>query len=794
MRTLRPGELRATCDAATLPFESTAELPPIESIIGQDRAVRATTFGIAMHRAGYNLFVLGPTATGKATTMRRVLSRRVRDEATASDWCYVHNFKDPYRPIAVPLPAGRGIELRTQMIQLAAESKVRVPEAFGSEEFERQKGNINDDLEKGRRAELDRLREFARPKGITILPTPHGIAVAPAPEDEPLKPEQFMSLPVETREKLAAAGKVVEERADATIRAVRALEREARHEHERIVRELAAGVIHRLVQEVGERFAGLEGVRHYLDQVEEDLIGHAESFRQLSDGEPTMPFQPPADAFLERYRVNVLVDRSGTEGAPLVVEENPTYSNLVGRIEHRFQMGTMLADFTLIKPGALHMANGGYLMLEANEVLRNLQAWDALKNALKSQSIRISEPMEEFRLNTAGLAPEPIPLSLKVVLVGNPRLYYLLYELDEDFRELFKVKVDFDTSLPRTAEFELLYARFIGTVCQEESWRPFAPTGVAQLIEHGSRVVSHQERLTSKLGELRDLIRESAFSAEQREHPLVTDEDVRHAIAERIHRSNLIEEQVGRAFAEGTLLIATEGEAVGQLNGIAVLAVGDHAFGRPSRITARVYAGEPGVIDIEREAKLGGRTHSKGVMILTGFLAGRYAREQPLALAASIAFEQHYEEIDGDSASSAELYALLSALSGLPLSQSLAVTGAVSQHGEIQPVGGVNEKIEGFFDLCKARGLSGTQGVLIPATNVRHLMLRDDVVDAVRAGHFHIHAISTVDEGLTVLSGRPAGERAEDGHFPEGTFNAAVEHALAAGLERLKQLHGNRGT
>jgi lon-related putative ATP-dependent protease len=487
--------------------------------------------------------------------------------------------------------------------------------------------------------------------------------------------------------------------------------------------------------------------------------------------------------------VNVLVDRAEARGAPVVVEENPTHGNLVGRIDHHAHLGTLLTDFTLVRAGALHRANGGYLILEAADLLASFRAWPALKKCLKSRTIRIEEPLEELRpVTTASLAPEPIPLDVKVVLIGSPLVYYLLYALDEDFGELFKVKVDFDDSLPRTREVEQLYARFVGAACREEGLPAFAPDGVAQLVEHAARLVPHQARLTARLGELLDLVREAAFSAGQQGRALVGADDVRHAIAEKTYRANLVDERIGRLIAEGTLLVDTDGEAVGQVNGISVVALGDHAFGRPARITARTFTGKPGVLDIEREAKLGGRVHSKGVMILAGFLAGRYARERPLALSASIALEQHYEEVDGDSASAAELYALLSSLAGIPLAQGLAITGSVDQRGEIQAVGGINEKIEGFFDVCRARGLTGRQGVVIPEANVAHLMLREDVVDAVRAGTFHVHAVATVDEGLALLSGQDAGTAGRDGRFPPGTFNAAVEQALEANAARLRAL------
>jgi lon-related putative ATP-dependent protease len=788
-RRLQAVELRRPCDPAGLGFGTTEELPPLDGMIGQDRALAATMFGIAMRHPGYNLFVLGLPATGKTRTMRRLLARAAEAEAAAPDYCYVHNFADPYRPAALILPAGRGCELRQEMARFVQDCKARLPKAFEGEAFERRRSQILEDLARRQGEQVEHLEEAARAAGFALVRTPGALTVAPAPYGRPLSAEDFAAMPESARERIAEAARPLEEQLEATLRQLRQLEREARQAHEKLVGEVAAAVTRELVRELRERFAGLAPVQGYLDAVEADLVAHAEELRAQEGDKPVLPFLPSPQAFLDRYRVNVLVDRSGARGAPVVFEENPTHGNLLGRIEHRAHFGALVTDFTQVKPGALHVANGGYLILDAGDVLRNYLVWEALKKALKARSIRIQEPLEEFRLVTAAtLAPEPIPLSVKVVLIGSPVIYYLLHALDEDFRELFKVKVDFDDSLPRTPDTEKLYARFVGSACREDRLRPFTAGGVARLIEHSGRLVAHQERLSSRLGELLDLVREASVWAEQRGHDAVAAEDVSHAIAQQVHRANLLEERMGRMIAEGTLLIATGGEAVGQINGISVVMAGDHAFGRPSRITVRTYSGQPGVVDIEREAKLGGRLHAKGVMILTGFLAGRYARQRPLALSASIAFEQQYEEIEGDSASSAELYALLSSLSGVPLRQSLAVTGSVNQQGEIQPVGGVNEKIEGFFDVCRARGLTGDQGVVVPAANARHLMLREDVVQAVEEGRFHVWMVGTVDEGLEVLTGRPAGQRGPDGSFPEDSVNAAVERALAQNVASLRQL------
>jgi predicted ATP-dependent protease len=788
-RRLACSELRAVCDPATLPFRSTAELPAVDGLIGQERAASATAFGVGMRHAGYNLFVLGPARTGKTSSMKRVLARAAEREPVPPDYCYVHNFADPYRPTALEVPAGRGRGLREKMRRLAAECKTRLPRAFESEEFEQQKSRILEDMSRRQHEEMARLEEVARAHKFAVLRTPAGMALAPAPQGEPLSGSEYAALPESVKEEMQRGSSAVEQQMETSLRRIRQLEREARDAHERLVHEVAAAAVHPLFQEIREEFTGLPDVERYLAEVEQDLVAHAEEFRDAADAKPSLPFVLPPGRFLDRYEINVLVDRHGLAGAPVVLEPNPTYGNLMGRTEHRAHFGTLVTDFSLIRAGALHRANGGYLILDALDVLRHPLVWDALKKALKTRSIRIEDPLEEWRLaSSAGLAPQPIPLAVKVVLIGSPILYYLLSALDEDFHELFKVKVDFDDSLPRTAEFEMLYARFVGSVSREEGLLPFSSDGAARLIEHCSRLIADQRRLTSRLGDVLDLVRESAFWAGQRGHAQVGADDVDHSIAQKTYRANLLEERTRRIITEGTLLIDTEGRAVGQVNGISVLALGDHAFGRPSRITARTYAGEPGVVDIEREAKLGGPIHSKGVMILGGYVAGRYARERPLALSASIAFEQQYEEVEGDSASSAELYALLSSLTGIPLDQAIAVTGSVNQRGEIQPIGGVNEKVEGFFDVCRARGLTGRQGVLIPEANARHLMLRPDVVEAVRAERFHVYTITTVDEGLALLTGREAGERGADGRFPDGSVNAAVESALAANVERLKEM------
>ncbi|HSB40904.1 MAG TPA: ATP-binding protein, partial [Methylomirabilota bacterium] len=587
-RRLEPGELRAVCDPATLPFRSTAELPPVDGLIGQERAATATAFGVGMRHAGYNLFVLGPARTGKTSSMKRVLARAAEREPVPPDYCYVHNFADPYRPTALEVPAGRGRELRERMRGLAEECRTRLPRAFESEEFERQKSRILEELGRRQQQEMSRLEDVARAHKFAVLRTPAGMALAPAPLGEPLSAAEYAALPEAVKQQMQLGSAAVEQEMDAALRQIRQLEREARDAHERLVREVAAAAVRPLFQELREEFSGLPDVERYLAAVEQDLVAHAEELRGGAEAKPALPFLPPPGRFLDRYEVNVLVDRQGLTGAPVVLEPNPTYGNLLGRTEHRAHFGTLVTDFTLIRAGALHRANGGYLVLEAIDVLRHPLVWDALKKALKTRSIRVEDPLEEWRLaSSAGLAPEPIPLSVKVVLIGSPILYYLLSALDEDFHELFKVKVDFEDSLPRTSEFELLYARFVGNVCREEGLLPFSADGVARLIEHCGRLIADRGRLTSRLGDVLDLVRESAFWAGQLGHALVGADDVDHSIAQKTYRANLLEERTRRIITEGTLLIDTDGRAVGQVNGISVLALGDHVFGRPARITAR---------------------------------------------------------------------------------------------------------------------------------------------------------------------------------------------------------------
>ncbi len=775
---LSPTQLRRTCNPEQFPFETTAELPVTPEIIGQPRATRAIEFGLDMEGPGYNIFVVGPGGTGRATVIQRFLAQQAARKPTPDDWVYVHNFRQPRSPRAIRLPAGTGARFRDDMAALVAELRRTIPQAFEAETYQEARRQIEQKYQNAQEELLKGLDAQARQRSFAVMRTPSGLALVPVRDGRPLPPEAFQALPDEEKERFAAQYAELERFAEETLQRLRDNEREAQQALRNLDREAVAFVVGRAVDDLKARYAEHEEVAEYLEEVRSDIIARADDFKQTEppSGEPSAP---PISPF-HRYLVNLFVDNRDQQGAPVIVESNPILPNLMGRAEYEIRMGVPVTDFTLLRPGALHRANGGYLVLQARDVLSDPMAWQALKRALSEGAIRI-EDRSAAMVSVVGLDPEPIPLDVKVVLMGSPYLYYLLYALDEEFRELFKVKADFSTEMDRTPENEYLYALFIRARCEEECLRPFDRTAVARVVEYGSWLAEDQNRLSIRFREVTDLLREADYWAGKAGREVVTGEDVERAIAERTYRANRVEEEIRRVITEGTLRIETEGAVVGQVNGLSVHAVGDHIFGRPTRITARAYVGRSGVVDIQREVKLSGPTHGKGVLTMAAYLGGQYATDQPLTLSASLSFEQTYDEVHGDSASLAELYALLSVLADVPIRQGIAVTGSVDQQGRVQPVGGVNHKIEGFFRVCRERGLTGDQGVIIPSANVRNLMLDPEVVQAVAEGKFHIYPITTVDEGIELLTGIPAGTRDESGQFPEGTLHARV-------LARLKEL------
>ena len=781
---LKPEKLYGICDQQQFSFQTTDELESLTEIVGQPRVVGAVEFGIGIRQQGYNLFVSGPTGIGKRWTVRHLLQQRAASEPKPSDWCYVNNFAEPARPLALALPPGQGVALRQDVERLVQELRSTIPAVFESEEYRARKQAIEIETKSQQARFFEDLAKQAQGKGIGIARTPAGFVFAPLKNNEVIPPEQFAALPEEERKNLEAAMTAVQEQLQAVTHQVLQLEKDGREKLKALTHDVTIFAVGHLIENLREKYASLAQVVAYLNAFQQDVIENVDQFltppeanlanwmgasRSLQDGPP----------FLRRYRINLVVDHSATEGAPFVYEDHPTYQNLIGQTEYVAQLGALSTDFNLIRGGALHRANGGYLMLDAYKVLAQPYAWDGLKRALQSSQIRI-EPLGQALglISTASLEPQTIPLQIKVVLVGDRALYYLLSQYDPEFNALFKVAADFDDQMERSPENHLLFARMIASIARSEKLLPLDRSAVARTIEQSARLAGDAERLSHQRMALVDLLRESDYWARQAGNTTVTACAVQKAIDAQIHRASRVHERVLEEIQRGTLLISTSGAKVGQVNGLSVVQLGHFAFGQPNRITARVRLGKGEVIDIEREVQLGGPIHSKGVLILSSFLGARYSADRPLSLHASLVFEQSYGGVEGDSASSAELYSLLSALAGVPIRQSIAVTGSVNQYGEVQPIGGVNEKIEGFFDACKAKGFTGDEGVAIPASNVKHLMLRHDIVEAVKEGKFRIYPVQTIDEGIEILTAVPAGERDESGNFPEGTINYRIEKRL----------------
>jgi lon-related putative ATP-dependent protease len=777
---LPPEKLRHTIDPTFFAFETTAELPPGTHIIGQTRGTHAIEFGIGIQSPGYNIYVLGPMGTGRATAIERFLQERTASQSPPEDWVYVHNFSMPHQPRAINLPAGEGVVFQARMSFLIARLSEELPQAFATDTYKEAVEAIRTDLEGKQDALLSSLHAKAALQNLGLLQTPGGLTVAPVHDGRPLTPEEIHILPLPEQQALEKSLEIVSDELNDTLYEIYKLESSARQQIRAIDRTVAEAAVQHHFAELRDIYQGYDELLLYLTEVHKDVL------EQIDDFAPQLESEEEID--LRRYEVNLFVDNSKTSGAPVIVEGNPTYNTLFGRLEYEMVGGVVFTHFTNIKSGSLHEANGGYLIMQASDLLRDGETWEALKRALRTQEIKIqpSATMDETRVLAKSLAPEPIPLQTKIILMGSPDIYYLLYQQDEDFPDLFKVRADFDSTMRRDENNMLEYARFVATRCYEEKLHHFDRTAVAKVIEYGSRLVNQRNKLSTRFGAITDLIRESSYWAGKNGRSITTASDVQQALNERIYRANRVEEIIQEEIIEGTLFITTQGMVVGQVNGLSVVDIGDYSFGQPGRITARTFMGEGGVIHIERETEMAGPIHEKGVLTLTGYLGGTYAQQQPLSLTASLTFEQNYGGIEGDSAASSELYALLSSLSEIPIKQGIAVTGSVNQRGDVQPIGGVNEKIEGFYRVCCACGLDGEQGVIIPASNVDSLMLHEDVVTAVAAGHFHIWPVCTIDEGIEILTGIPAGVRDADGNFPEGTVHEAVQNRLLELAEDLK--------
>ncbi len=796
---LSPDRLYRACDPKSLGFETTAELKDGAEILGQERALEAIRFGASIDRPGFNLFVLGAPGTGRHTTINRLLAERAAARPCPDDWAYVNNFETPYQPTALRMPCGRGAQLRDALDALIDDIRAAIPAAFESEEYQARREAIDQEAQQHQQSALAEVERKAEAKNIAIVRTPMGFALAPVRDGQVVRPDVFEALPEEERERIQGDIAELEQELSEVIKQAPRWQKERRDALRKLNEEVTEATIAGPIADLKQSFEDLPEVLAHLDAVRSDLIRNVHRIlvaertaAQQADG-TAVDLDPAAAAKgliggFSRYEVNLIVSTEDGDGAPVVYEDHPTLANLVGRIEHISQLGALVTNFSLIKPGALHRANGGYLILDVIKVLTQPYAWEMLKRSLKARCISIESPAQAMGvISTVSLDPQPIPLEVKVVLCGEPLHYYLLSAYDPEFRAMFKVAADFDDIMQRDEGAEAGFARMIAESARREHLRPFHRDAVARVIEQAARFASDAEKLSIELHHTADLMAEADHHAAEAGAEVVSADHVEAAIAARIRRADRLRARSLEAIDRDIILIDTTDAKVGQINGLSVLQLGDFAFGRPTRITARVRIGTGRVIDIEREVELGGPLHSKGVMILAGYLGAQFSADSPLSLAATLVFEQSYGGVDGDSASTAELYALLSALAEVPIRQSLAVTGSVNQRGAVQAIGGVNEKIEGFFDVCNKRGLTGDQGVLIPVANTKHLMLRPDVIEAVRAGRFHIYPVATVEEGIGLLTGLEAGERGADGHYPEASLYGRVERRLQSFAEARSQ-------
>lgn len=787
---LMPAEkLRWNCDPDLLGFDTTAELPDFNNAIGQKRALRSIEFGLSVEGSGFNIYVSGETGTGRTSTIASILSKRAKSEPQPHDWVYVNNFKDSDSAISLDLPAGKGSELAEDMKELIEAFRNDIPKALESKEYENMRAELLDSYQSTSNDLFQGLEKGAEKLDFSLQRTVSGLVIVPLKSGRNYTQEEYDALNEKKRLKLEKQGKQLTEQLNEVLRQVREQEKLTKDALAQADRDVGMSCLGHRLNPLREKYAEIEKVLAYLDSVQKDILNTLDDFKPQS-GQPQIPGirLPRQEPTFDRYQVNVLVDNKDTDGAPVVFESNPTYNNLFGRIEHAMQYGGVaVTDFTMIRSGSLHRANGGYLVIDAREVLMNPFVWDSLKRCIRNSEIRIEDVLEQYRFMTmVSLKPEPVQMRAKIVLIGTPWIYYLLFHLDPDYRKFFKVKAEFDSSVARTPEIMHDYSLFVASHCRAEGLLPFHNSGVAALLEHTARMADDQSKLSSQFMEIADLIREISFWASKADRTIINGDDVRAAVEESLYRVNRIEERMQELYDNGTIMVDTSGVVVGQINGLSVIDLGDHTFGRPTRITAMVYTGYDGMVNIEREVKLSGPIHDKGVLILTGYLGGTFATERPLSLSASICFEQSYDGIDGDSASSTELYALLSALSGVAIKQGIAVTGSVNQRGIVQPIGGVNYKIEGFFAVCRAQGLTGQQGVMIPKSNERHLMLHEDIVQAVNAGQFHIWSVETVEQGIEILTGTRAGQRNKNGKYPKGSIYQLVDTRLRTMADKMK--------
>ncbi len=776
-------ELDYRCSEAVFPFKSTAELGTFEGIIGQERASKAMKFGLKMKMRGYNIYMSGPTGTGKTSFAKQIVNEMASTMSVPDDWCYIYNFNKPNQPMAINLPAGMGKKFQTDMEAFVKVIKQEIVNAFDNDQYEKEKAEIMEEYKSKKDQLLEKLSEDAESHGFKVNTGSTGIYFLPIVEGKPISEEEFESLDDSIKEQINEKTNILQQDTLEIIRRLKNNEKETKQkvsEWENKIALLALGV---QMNDLKEKYKKFGVILEYLGNVQQDILDNLDEFREeeVSEEQPQfiIPFMQKEETPIYKYKVNVLVDNSSLKGAPVIVDFNPTYPNLIGKIEYENEFGSVSTDYTKIKPGLFHLANGGYLILQAKDVLSNPQAYEAINRVLKTKKINIENMKDQAGVVAVpALKPQPIPVDIKVILVGNTSIYQLLYEYEEDFRKLFKVKVDFDEEMDRSEENILKLASFISGFCRKEETLHFDKSGVAKVVEYSSWLVEDQNKLSTRFNDIVEILCESCMWAEDDGAKYVKAKHVKQAIIEKAARCDRVDKKMLEMLEDGTIMVDTEGEQIGQINGLTVMDMGDYSFGKPSRITASTYIGESGIVNVEREVDLSGTSHSKGVLILSGYIGQKYAQDFPLSLTASLCFEQLYGGVDGDSASSAELYAILSSLSEVPIKQYIAVTGSVNQKGEIQPVGGVSYKIEGFFELCKLRGLNGKHGVIIPHQNVRNLVLNEEVVEAVRKKLFHIYPVSTIDQGIQLLTGLEAGVKNNDGSYKKGTINYLVNGKL----------------
>ncbi|HIU51823.1 MAG TPA: AAA family ATPase [Candidatus Merdicola faecigallinarum] len=768
-------DLRVVCNPNIFHFETTESLEPITTGIGQDRGIKALEFGIHVTVKGYNLYLEGPSGVGKTMYTKNYLDTISKKKKVPNDWCYIYNFERPNEPIAVALPAGQGKEFKEAMDSFIKDIKNDIKNTFNNEDFEKEKSLIKQEFEDKRTSLMEKLNKDAMKQGFYVKSAQNGIYMMPVINGKTIEEEEFEKLDESIKKEFEDKSTIVQQQIIEVISEIKAIEKQADKKIEEWQSNIALLTINVHINNIKSRFKRNKKITTFLNNVKQDILKNISMFITEEPNDASKQNngpRPESHAPWLNYRVNLFVDNSNLEGAPVIMDSNYSYHNIFGKLEYENYYGSLKTDHTMLKPGLLQMANGGYIIFQADDLISNSLCYEALKKALKIKEISIENAADQrSSMVMVSLKPEPIPLDIKVILIGNSNIYNTLLSLDNDFRKLFKIKVEFEDDAPRNLENMQKLARFAHGFCSKEELPPLDRSGVAKLIDYATALADDKEKLSTRFNDLSQILGEAATWAKIAKSKIITGELIEKALAERIERVKKYDSKYLEMIKDNTLLITTSGFEIGQINGLTVLTIGDYSFGKPAKITANTYIGKSGVINVEREVELSGSTHSKGVFILTGYLGEQFAQEVPLCLTASICFEQLYNGVDGDSASSTELYAILSSLSEVPINQAIAVTGSVNQKGEIQPIGGVNEKIEGFYQICKERGLDGSHGVMIPVQNVKNLHLPEEIVNAVKKGLFHVYAVSTIDEGIEVLTGVPAGKKDKNGNFPAGTIN-----------------------